>query len=228
MGGRVVGAVAVSVLGLVFALPAAASAQKPVCPSAELVTEPGVALALPTPTCTNVTQITGFTVTDPPHGTVTTGTSRMYVPDPGFHGLDEFSYTITDAVNGTSDPATVEIIVDNDPVCTSFSVTVPPNVSTVLPNLPCSDADGDLISVFVVGGAHGTKSISGNNLIYTPATGYSGPDTLSFWAEDDFFASEDATLNITVSLKDVQTGSLSTMISTVAGSDVPLTASVMV
>ena len=36
------------------------------------------------------------------------------------------------------------------------------------------------------------------------------------------------TLGGTVTLKDVQTGSLSTMISTVAGSDVPLTASVTV
>ena len=87
------------------------------CQRRDLVTAPGVALNLPAPTCTNLTPITGFTRRrDPPHGTVTPGNPNVYTPDPGFHGLDEFTFTITDAINGTSDPATVRILVDNDPV----------------------------------------------------------------------------------------------------------------
>ena len=127
------------------------------------------------------------------------GNPNVYTPDAGFHGLDEFSFTITDWFNGQSDPMLVRIIVDNDPVCTALSVTVPANVPTVLPALPCTDADGDAVDTFIGDGAHGTTSISGNSIIYTPAAGYSGPDSLVFYAEDEFFASADATLSITVS-----------------------------
>ena len=74
---------------------------------------------------------------------------------------------------------------------------MPANVPTVLPALPCSDADGDVIDVFLGDGAHGTTSVSGTSVIYTPAAGYSGPDSLVFYAEDEFFSSADATLSIT-------------------------------
>ena len=77
-------------------------------------------------------------------------------------------------------------------------MTVPANAPSVLPDL-CSDADQDVLDVFVGTPGHGTLTFSGSSVIYTPAPGYSGPDALTLYAEDDFYSSDDATLAITVS-----------------------------
>ena len=87
---------------------------------------------------------------------------------------------------------------DNDPVCTSLSVTVPANVPTVLPDLPCIGRRRRLDhGVRRRRGARDEVDLRQRHHLHTGA-GYSGPDSLAFWAEDEFFASEDATLNITV------------------------------
>lgn len=50
-------------------------------------------------------------VTDPPHGTVQHGPSgARYTPDPGFSGVDTFSYTLIDS-EGATDTATVTVTV---------------------------------------------------------------------------------------------------------------------
>src|SRR5262249_159771 len=54
-------------------------------------------------------------VTQPAHGTVTNGNSTVtYIPNPGFHGIDPFTYTITDGRGGSA-TATVRITVDQPP-----------------------------------------------------------------------------------------------------------------
>lgn len=50
-------------------------------------------------------------VTQPPHGTVVNGgSSVIYLPEPGFHGTDTFTYTVRDPY-GATDTATVEVTV---------------------------------------------------------------------------------------------------------------------
>jgi hypothetical protein len=191
---------AVSVLGLVFGFPAVARAVPPVCPDGLIETEPGVAVDLPIPSCTNADPPVTFVIPpggQPAHGSLTAGSPNVYAPTPGYHGADEFKYQIRNGLNELSNIATVRVIVDNDPRCASTSVTVPANVPTTLPGI-CSDLDGDALDIFVSDPAHGTVTFSGASVIYTPAPGYSGPDSLTLYAADDFYASNDATLSITV------------------------------
>src|SRR5262249_28474266 len=67
-------------------------------------------------------------VTQPAHGTVTHGSSTVtYTPNPGFHGLDPFTYTITDGRGGSA-TATVRITVDQPPQVSAGadeSITLP-------------------------------------------------------------------------------------------------------
>jgi len=63
----------------------------------------------------------------------------------------------------------------------------------------CSDVDGDALSVLVVSPpAHGTVSMVGGSLQYTPAPDYNGADSFAYTASDGSAASSPATVSITV------------------------------
>jgi len=89
------------------------------------------------------------------------------------------------------------------PVCSATSATVPFNTpTTVTP--ACASPNGEPVTISLAGGpAHGT--LSGFNpatgtATYTPASGYSGPDSISYTATDGTNASAAAgTASITVS-----------------------------
>jgi hypothetical protein len=202
MARRVVAA-AVAVLGMVCALPAVARAAPPVCPDAVLETDPGVPLELPKPACTGAVE--PIQVSIPPGGNPTRGTISerspgvfVYTPTNGPPSVDQFQYQVRSSTGELSNVATVQVIVDRAPTCTSIPVSVAANTPTAI-DLPCSDGDGDALDLFASAPAHGTASFSGSRLVYTPAPGYSGPDSITFYAEDDFYSSDDATLTITVS-----------------------------
>ena len=65
-----------------------------------------------------------------------------------------------------------------------------------------SDLDGDpLTAVRVSGPAHGTLTLNANgSFTYTPATGYSGPDSFTYRASGGGLTSKVATVSITVAL----------------------------
>ncbi|MFZ6820670.1 Ig-like domain-containing protein, partial [Undibacterium sp. Ji22W] len=59
---------------------------------------------------------------------------------------------------------------------------------------------GSANSITLVGApAHGSASVSGLNVIYTPAPGYVGADSLQFTASNTYGVSNVGTINITVS-----------------------------
>ena len=65
--------------------------------------------------------------------------------------------------------------------------------------LAATDQDGDQLTYSVVGGpSHGTLSGTAPNLTFTPAANYNGPDSFVFDANDGRFASNLATVSITV------------------------------
>jgi hypothetical protein len=84
------------------------------------------------------------------------------------------------------------------PVANDQSVST--NQDTPVPvTLTASDQDGNALTYSVVTGPqHGTLSGTAPNLTYTPAAGYSGPDSLTFKANDGTVDSNIATVSITV------------------------------
>jgi uncharacterized repeat protein (TIGR01451 family) len=139
--------------------------------------------------------------TGPAHGTIQgTGAGITYVPDANYVGPDSFTFTASDGVAAPS-PATVSITVTNTntaPVADSQSVSTPAGTPRSI-TLTASDVDGNTLSfVVLTPPAHGTLSGNPPDLTYTPAAGYTGPDSLTFKANDGLVDSNVATVSITV------------------------------
>lgn len=153
---------------------------------------------------TEVTQGEHGTVTIDDDGTVT------YAPNANFNGTDEFTYTIRDfeggkvtkkGGNGGEDTATVTITITavNDvPVADGQAITTNEDTAANI-TLTGSDIEGDALTYEIVNGPdHGTLSVDGANVTYTPELNYNGPDSFTFKDNDGSASSNTATVSITV------------------------------
>ncbi len=173
-----------------------------------------------------------FTYHQPAHG-VASGTAPnvVYTPAANYYGSDSFTYQAFDGA-ATSTPATVTLTVlpKNDaPVAVPASITVTENGSTAI-TLVGTDIDGDSLTYTVVANpTHGSLSGTGPNRVYTPATGYSGPDSFTFKVADNEVSSAVATISLNVtpltnhppvaSAQSVTTAEDTTVTITLTGSD---------
>jgi hypothetical protein len=137
----------------------------------------------------------------PAHGTLSgTGSSRTYTPAAGYSGVDSFTYSASDG-KAVSNAATVAITVrrvNHAPTASAGSIATDQNTAAAV-TLIASDPDGDALTyTIVVSPTHGTLSGTGSSRSYTPAAGYSGPDSFTFKASDGTVDSNTATVSITV------------------------------
>jgi len=141
--------------------------------------------------------------TDGANGTVTfTAATLTYTPAANFTGQDGFTYTISDGAGGTDVGTVLATVVNNQPpVAVNDSRTVVINsASTFDPRVNDSDPEGGALTIVGVGTpSHGGVVInSGVSVTYTPATGYTGPDSFGYTIQDPPGATASATVNITV------------------------------
>ncbi|MCK5827874.1 tandem-95 repeat protein, partial [Candidatus Bipolaricaulota bacterium] len=141
--------------------------------------------------------------TEPGNGSILNSrTSLSYIPDPGFQGIDTFTYTVSDG-NGGSSQATVTISVAevNDlPIAQDDSaITDEETPVTILSLLNDSDPDGDpLIIESITNPDHGFVEIVGTELLYTPAPGFNGVETFSYTISDGKGGTSTATIFVAV------------------------------
>ncbi|HPF74009.1 MAG TPA: Ig-like domain-containing protein, partial [Xanthomonadaceae bacterium] len=131
--------------------------------------------------------------TDGAHGYVEIGEDGRlhYVPESGFSGVDQFTYTISDGrETATANvTVTVEAPVDpdnNPPVALADVATtmtgVPVDINVLAND---SDADGDAISLVSTSiPTHGSVSIQGDHVVYTPEAGFNGIDSFTYTISD--------------------------------------------
>jgi len=137
-------------------------------------------------------------VSNPATGSLTgTGPNWTYTPATGFAGLVTFTYRTFDG-QAYSNTATVTIRVNDPPVANSGSVQA--NESQALTfTPPASDPNNNPLTAIIVSApSHGTAVASGGNIIYTPVTGYIGPDSFTYRVSDGVEQSGVATINVTV------------------------------
>jgi hypothetical protein len=140
-------------------------------------------------------------VTQGANGTVTTdGTTVTYTPDPDWHGIDTFSYTVTDGTATDIGTVTVTVTPVNDPpaVVDDAITTVEdtPVAVTVLGN--DADVDGDPLTVTAVTqGSHGSVATDGVTVTYTPDPDWTGSDTVTYTVTDGALTAA-ATVTVTV------------------------------
>jgi uncharacterized repeat protein (TIGR01451 family) len=126
----------------------------------------------------------------PTHGTVILGLAGtlLYTPTPGYAGPDTFSYTVTDPEGNTA-TATVTLSVGNqaptahnDSVIATGAAGSPATFDLLANDI---DPNGDALTITAVTTpAYGTAVVSGNQVVYTPAATYVGPDTFTYTISD--------------------------------------------
>jgi len=122
-------------------------------------------------------------VTINPNGTLT------YTPDPDWNGTDEITYAISDGKGGTDTAKVIVTVnpVNDDPVAVDdVAATAYQTPVTIDVLFNDTDVDGDSLSIVGTPVAlHGNVVVNPNGtLTYTPANGYSGPDTITYTITD--------------------------------------------
>ncbi|MGE0452153.1 MAG: Ig-like domain-containing protein [Vicinamibacteria bacterium] len=141
----------------------------------------------------------------PAHGTAAFDAdgSILYSPDPDYHGPDAFAYSVRDA-SGRTASATVHVTVapvNDPPVAQPDTATTTANTPVSIPVLANdSDPDGDALGVAALGNpTYGTVSLdSSGAVVYTPAAGFSGSDSFTYYVSDGTPSRAAGTVSVTV------------------------------
>jgi VCBS repeat-containing protein len=147
-------------------------------------------------------------VSDVSHGTLTLQAEGafVYTPTANYHGPDSFTYK---ANNGSADSEVVTVSITVTPVndapaatADSYSVAKDGTLNAAAPGVlgNDSDADGDsLVATLVSTTGHGTLVLNPDgSFTYTPQTGYTGPDSFTYKANDNTLESSVVTVSLTV------------------------------
>ena len=113
----------------------------------------------------------------------------IYTPEPNLWGLDSFTYTVEDAYEVISEPATVYITIDSVnevPILKNISINITEDENDTIDVLSTAQSpDFSALTLFAVSSGNiGTATISGGQVIYTPEANYSGKDTLAYCIHD--------------------------------------------
>ena len=143
-------------------------------------------------------------VSNAAHGTVSLNSTNgnfTFTPAPNYNGSDGFSFRVTDA-QGLSSNALVSISVasvDDIPVAMSDNATTSTNtpVTVSVLNNDTNLGDGGIQVSIASQPGHGTASVSNNQVVYTPASNYSGTDNISYRITDADGDTAVATIAIT-------------------------------
>jgi hypothetical protein len=133
-------------------------------------------------------------LTDPLHGQISvTGSNCVYTPNAGYTGPDSFTFNAVDGAL-TGRVGTVFITVKNHPPVAQSQIgnaTVIATMNSARAILLSATDEGDetLTYRIVTPPANGSCVIAGNSATYTPNTGYTGPDSFTFKANDSYLDS---------------------------------------
>lgn len=112
-----------------------------------------------------------------------------YTPDAGYNGADDFTFRVVDTGGLASDPAKIEIKIENyPPVVDNLALATDLN-TPVTGQVVASDADGDGLTYAIVDLISGAQvSVSATGLItYNPKTGFGGTDTFKVAVSDGVY-----------------------------------------
>ncbi|WP_165065993.1 Ig-like domain-containing protein [Paludisphaera rhizosphaerae] len=132
--------------------------------------------------------------------------SFSYRPNAGFLGRDSFTYYATDGKLSTATTTvTINVVfVNKPPVAGDDAYSFRPGSTLVVaaPGLIANDKDPDgqaITASLVTPPAHGSLTLNANgSFTYTPTTGWSGPDSFTYRANDGDLGSALATVNLIV------------------------------
>jgi hypothetical protein len=143
-------------------------------------------------------------VTGEAHGTAViagsgANTKILYTPNSAWSGADTMTYTVSDGTTTSTAVLTVTTA-DAPPTANNFSTSVAGGTATTVDVVAhSSDPNSDTLTATAAGpAAHGTVSIGGGGVIYTPSAAYAGTDTFSYTVDDGHGGTATATVTVTV------------------------------
>lgn len=135
------------------------------------------------------------------HGTVTFSAGQVvFTPDPNYNGPATFDYTLSDGTLSDTGTVNLTIAAVNDaPVSANDTASTAEDVAVLIPVLTNDvDIDPDTLAVSATTTpAHGTVTVVGTSVRYTPALNYFGPDQFNYTASDGT-ATSTSVVNVTV------------------------------
>ena len=170
-------------------------------------------------------------VTNGTHGIVTLVSGVVtYTPNADYHGMDTFTYTISDGNGGFSSAnVTVTVSSVNDaPVAVNDTIVTSEDTPVVVPVMVNdTDVDGDSLSVTgVTNGTHGIVTLVSGVVTYTPNANYHGMDTFTYTISDGNGGFSSA--NVTVTVSSVNDAPVAVNDTIVTSEDTPVVVPVMV
>jgi uncharacterized repeat protein (TIGR01451 family) len=128
------------------------------------------------------------------------GTNVVFTPATNFIGTATVGYTISDG-NGGTDGALITISITNrPPVAVNDSTNTEKNIAvTISPLINDSDPDGDALTIVGVSPTNGTANIAGTNVVFTPATNFTGTAFVGYTISDGSGGTNSALITISVS-----------------------------
>ena len=124
-----------------------------------------------------------------------------YTPNPGFIGVDTFTYTARDAVgNLVMAIVTITVYPDITPVANPDFGTTPVNTTLNGSSVLANDVGNDLTVVGYSQGVNGGAVVVYPNgtYVYTPPLNYVGTDIFTYTAQDAFGVQVSSTVTITI------------------------------
>jgi len=135
------------------------------------------------------------------HGTATiVGNTLTYTPNLNFEGTDIIGVIANDGTLDSNEAnITITVTAVNDaPVANNATVTTAEDTAVDV-QVIATDADGDTLSYSIsTTASHGTATIVGNTLTYTPNLNFEGTDSIGVVANDGSLDSNEANITITV------------------------------
>ena len=186
---------------------AAAANRRPSAAAASVSTDEDTALAIALRASDPDGDALTYTIlAGPTHGTLTGGGARRtYTPAPDFHGIDGFTYRVSDGRGGMAE-ARVTITVNeiNDsPAAVDDSATVAEDSAAGAIDVLANDTDVDGGAMTIASAsepANGTVAVTGGGtgLTYQPDANFCGPDTFTYTLN----GGSTATVSVTVTCVD--------------------------
>jgi hypothetical protein len=142
----------------------------------------------------------------PAHGATTIDSASgaiTYQPASGYSGTDSFQYKVQDNLGAQSNTATVTVTVQPAPVAVNDTATLQANSNIMIAVLSNDTSSGGTLVptsiAIAVAPTHGTAALSNGEVMYTPATGYTGLDTFQYSVKDNLGTTSNiATVSINV------------------------------
>ncbi len=148
------------------------------------------------------------------------GSALTYQPNANFTGVDQFSYTISDGVDGQATAQVTVTVINGPPTVSDDTASTPKSTSITIDVLANDqDPEGEILTIIATTDPEfGSIETLAESIVYTPENGFSGNDFFSYTVSDP--QGNEATGIVTIQVVNGSPIAVADVAAVVAGSSV--------